>query len=164
MQLFLAAHIDELHLVGGGQFGQHARAQRRLVLLQPHQHTPVVIRRGGQADLNQSAATGEVRGEFVGEVVIGGAILAAARAMDDLDLVLLGFGGTEGIGILLALQDELGSVVFLLMAGIAQHTHGEGAVSATAARPEQDERDQRFLHEAALLLGLCGVGFRVGHD
>jgi hypothetical protein len=50
------------------------------------------------------------------------------------------------------------------MAGIAQHTHGEGAVSATAARPEQDERDQRFLHEAPLLLGLCGVGFRVGHD
>ena len=101
------------------------------------------MRRSRQADLDQPRAVGEVRSELLGESVIGGAILAAARTVDDLAALFVLFG-LDRIGIFRALEDVFGALVDLLFMR-ADQARGEGRIGAATARAEQDEPARRRL-------------------
>src|SRR6185369_8257552 len=161
LQPLLALERVDVLLGRIGQHVQQGRADRQLVLLEPHQHAPVAPGRAGEADLDQRVRVLEVGGELLREGEVRGLVLAAAVTLD-LGPAALAFLAALGLGregILLALADELGVVVFLdLLVGVpADDPDGEQAIHAAPANPEQDHREGHLeQHAAALLLLVLG--------
>ncbi|EEF22246.1 conserved hypothetical protein, partial [Ricinus communis] len=150
-----ALAFDRVDVVLGriGHDRQQRRADRQFVLLDPLQHAPVVAGRAGQAQLQQGVGFLEVRGEVVGEGVVGGAIGIAAVALGFLAAASFAFAafllGHEGVGLTLAHQFR---AVVLLHFGLAaaDHAGGEKRKGAAAAHCQHAYGDQ---DQAELALG-----------
>ena len=130
------------------------------MLLHPHQHAAVAPGRSSHADLDERFRILEVRGEVFGEAVVARMVLAAAFAMDFGQRLAFLVFGLGRVGIHLALADQLGSVVFLLVLAAADDA---GRIMPKAPPPPAPMRTRPIssltMHALALLLGL---GFRLG--
>src|SRR5690554_7883256 len=110
------------------------------MLVEPHQDATVVAGGGGQAQLHQPVGVAQVGGEVLGETVIGDAVFAAAVPVDHVASGGGAFGDRRREGILLALADQFGPVVF--RSAVVDHAGRDEGVGSAAARTDQRQAQQ----------------------